>query len=216
MRALRWLTEAAIALSIYIAIGSSTAQAHPHVWIDLRSTVVLDDAGRITAIEQQWLFDPLYTVFATDELTTKTSKPAEALRALAAQNLRELHSYDYFTVVRVGNAKATFGKVSEFSSELRHGRLWMHFVVPLATPVDPKSQRVEFAVYDPSYYIEILHLQDDAIAFRGGRSGDCHGHVVPPNPPTEAIYLAAAMDRGATPDTTLGKLFAERVKITCR
>ena len=42
MRALRWLTEAAIALSIYIAIGSSTAQAHPHVWIDLRSTVVLD------------------------------------------------------------------------------------------------------------------------------------------------------------------------------
>ena len=83
-----------------------TAQAHPHVWIDLRSTVVLDDAGRITAIEQQWLFDPLYTVFATDELTTKTSKPAEALRALAAQNLRELHSYDYFTVVRVGNAKA--------------------------------------------------------------------------------------------------------------
>ena len=63
----RWLTEAAIALSIYIAIGSSTAQAHPHVWIDLTGTVVLDDAGRITAIEQQWLFDPLYTVFATDE-----------------------------------------------------------------------------------------------------------------------------------------------------
>ena len=216
MRALRWLTEAAIALSIYIAIGSSTAQAHPHVWIDLRSTVVLDDAGRITAIEQQWLFDPLYTVFATDELTTKTSKPAEALRALAARNLRELHSLDYFTVVRVGNAKATFGKVSEFSSELRQGRLWMHFVVPLATPIDPTSQRVEFAVYDPSYYIEILHLQDDAIAFRGGRSGNCHGHVVPPNPSTEAVYLAAAMDRGATPDITLGKLFAERVEITCR
>ena len=75
MRALRELTEAVIAMSICIAIGSSTAQAHPHAWIDLRSTVVLDDAGRITAIEQQWLFDPLYTVFATDELTTKTSNP---------------------------------------------------------------------------------------------------------------------------------------------
>ena len=92
----------------------------------------------------------------------------------------------------------------------------MHFVVPLATPLILPVSASNSPYKDPSYYIEILHLQDDAIAFRGGRSGDCHGHVVPPNPSTEAVYLAAAMDRGATPDITLGKLFAERVEITCR
>ena len=35
--------------------------AHPHAWIDLRSRVVLDDGGRVRALELDWLFDDFYT-----------------------------------------------------------------------------------------------------------------------------------------------------------
>jgi len=210
------LMKALVAFMFFFAMGSAPARAHPHAWIDLRSTVVLDAAGRVTAIEQQWLFDPLYTVFATETLSGAAGTRAEALTALARSNLQNLRDYNYFTEVRAGGATVALGTVSEFESELREGRLWMRFVVPLATPVDPTAQALAFAVFDPTYYIEILHLQGDVVAFRGGEAGDCLGHIVPPKPTIEAVVLAQSMDRDATPDNTLGSVFAERVEVTCR
>lgn len=203
---------------LFVLAGASgvPAVAHPHTWIDLRSTVVLDAAGRVTAIEQQWLFDQFYTVFATEGLSGAAGTRAEALKALARSNLQNLRSYDYFTEVRSGGAKVALGTVSEFESELREGRLWMRFVVPLTTPVDPTERALEFAVFDPTYYIEILHLQGDVVAFRGAGIGGCFGRIVPPNPTTEAVLLVQAMDRDAMPDATLGSVFAERVEVTCR
>jgi len=199
-----------------VAAGSSPVRAHPHAWIDLRSTVVLDTAGRVTAIEQQWLFDQFYTIFATEELSGGAEIQTEALLALARTNLQNLRPYGYFTEVYVGGAKVALGTVSEFESELREGRLWMRFVVPLATPVDPKRQAFAFAVFDPTYYIEILHLQGDVVAFRGDSAAGCLGRIVPPKPTTEAVLLTRAMDRGAMPDATLGRAFAEQVEVKCR
>ena len=192
------------------------ALAHPHAWIDLRSTVVLDADGRVIAIEQEWLFDQFYTVFVTEELSGAAGTRAEALKALARSNLQNLRSYDYFTEVHAGGTKVPLGTVSEFESEMRQGRLWMRFVVPLATPVDPTRRSLAFAVFDPTYYIEILHLQGDVVDFRGAGTGGCFGRIVPPNPTTETVLLAQAMDRNATPDATLGSVFAERVEVTCR
>ena len=111
--------------------------------------------------------------------------------------------------------KLNLDTVVEYESELRNGRLWMRFVVPFSQPVDATASRLSYAVYDPTYYIEILHLKDDVIAFRGPAGGRCSGTVVPPNPTTETVMLAQALDRNAKPDNALGRLFAERVKVTC-
>lgn len=215
MQAFYLLAKTLIVLSFCFVADPSPARAHPHVWIDLRSVVVLDEAGRVTAIEQQWSFDPLYSVFATDGLDTGTSTQVETLRGLAKKNLQELRAYDYFTKVLVGGKKAALGTVREFESEMRDGRLWMRFLVPLEAPVDPTRRKVAFTVFDPTYYIEILHLRDDVIAFRGNETRGCYGQIVQPSPTTEAIMLARAMDRDATPYATLGEVFAERVDITC-
>ncbi len=213
---LRGLTKALLALMVCFAAGSSPARAHPHAWIDLRSTVVLDAAGRVTAIEQQWLFDQFYTVFITEELSGAAGTRAEALTALTRSNLQNLRAHNYFTEVRVAGAKVALGTVSEFEGELREGRLWMRFVVPLATPVDPTERALAFAVFDPTSCIEILHLQGDVVSFRGVKADDRSGRIVPLNPTTEAVLLAQAMDRNATPDATLGSIFAERVEVRCR
>ena len=42
--------------------------AHPHAWIDLRTSVVRDATGRIIAIEQEWLLDPLYSTVLVEDL----------------------------------------------------------------------------------------------------------------------------------------------------
>ena len=164
------VTRSLLAPMLYFAACASPAWAHPHAWIDLRSTVVLDSAGRVTAIEQEWLIDQFYTIFLTEELSGALGTRAEALAALSRSHLQNLRAYDYFTEVRAGGAKISLRTVSEFESELREGRLWMRFVVPLATTVDPARQAFTFAVFDPTYYIEILHSEGDEVAFRGAEN----------------------------------------------
>lgn len=212
----RW-KDALLAL-LFLAFGAiaSPAAAHPHAWIDLRSTVILDEEGRVVGIEQEWLFDEFYTAFALEDLGADDNALNERLRELASANLTNLQPYDYFTEVRAGEGKVRLGTVAEFETELRAGRLWLRFVLPLESPVDPRTNELSFAIFDPTYYIEMLHLEDDVIAFRGGASTECTGRIIPPDPPAEAVMLAAALDQNMEADETLGALFAETVVIACR
>jgi len=141
---------------------------------------VLDAAGRVTAIEQQWLFDEFYTVVALDGLKTPADDKDPRLVELARVNLENLRPYGYFTEVRADGAKVTLGTVKEFETALRSGRLWLRFIVPLDRPLDPRKDLVNFSVFDPAYYIEILHLKDDVIAFQGTAANACYGRIMPP------------------------------------
>lgn len=198
------------ALLVAQSIMAPPTHAHPHAWIDLRSTVVLDDKGQAVALEQEWLFDDFYTAVAT-EVSGSTD-----WNGLAAENLRSLRAHDYFTEVTADGKKVPLGTVSKFSSELRNGRLWMRFQVPLEEPVNPSKTEFSYSVFDPSYYIEILHKKGDLVAFAGNASKGCYGQIVAPTPSADMVMLAQALDRNAKAGDGLGRVFAERVDISCQ
>ncbi|MEM7428252.1 MAG: DUF1007 family protein [Pseudomonadota bacterium] len=199
-----------LGLLLLQVVFAAPASAHPHAWIDLRSTVVLDDQGRAVALEQEWLFDDFYTVVATQ------ASGGTDWTALAAENLKSLRAHDYFTEVKADERKISLGTVGEFSSELRNGRLWMRFLVPFAEAVDPTRVKFSYSIFDPSYYIEILHMKGDLVAFAGRTSSGCSGQIVAPTPSTDMVMLAQALDRNAKADNALGRVFAERVNVSCR
>lgn len=204
-----------VALLLLQIGGTSPTIAHPHAWIDLRSTVVLNEKGQAVALEQEWLFDDFYTAVATEASGGSNEKSTDWTQ-LAKENLESLRAYDYFTEVRAGEKKMALVTVTDYASEVRGGRLWMRFVVPFAEPIDPMAQRFSYSVFDPTYYIEILHLKGDVVAFRGKPSGRCAGAIVSPKPTTEMVLLAQALDKNAKSDDTLGQMFAERVDVSCR
>lgn len=176
----------------------------------------MDQQGRVVGIEQEWLFDDFYTLFIIEGANRDGVDQKKALAELARTNLENLRAYDYFTEARFDGRNLNFNNVEEFESELRGGRLWMRFVVPLSRAVDASAASFSFAVYDPTYYVEILHLKDDIVAFRGSSANRCAGQIVSPKPTTEAILLAQAVDQDVTPDNTLGRIFAEQVYVSCR
>ena len=51
-----------------MAALSLPAAAHPHVWIEMRSDVVFNGEGKITAVNVEWTFDDNYTQMALDGL----------------------------------------------------------------------------------------------------------------------------------------------------
>ena len=178
--------------------------------------MILDGEGRAVAIEQHWLFDEFYTLFVLEGLKPSRDDRASQLTNLARTNLENLRPYGYFTEVRSGSHKVKTGIVTEFDMELRDGRLWLRFVLPFDRPLDPKTDHLVFSIFDPTYYIEMLHLKDDIVTFRGTGAQACSGRVIAPNPTTEAVMLAAALDKDAKATDTLGALFAETVEVECR
>jgi ABC-type uncharacterized transport system substrate-binding protein len=205
-----------LALVLATVSGVLPAAAHPHAWIDLRSTVIVRADGHITALAEEWLFDRLYTLLATQGLDEEPRARLNALTELARTNLSKLQPYGYFIHARADEAKVDFAPVTEFETAVRHERLWLRFVVPLVTPVDPKRQMFVFSVFDPSYFIEMQHVKDEPIMFRGDGSNACRGDIQTPQPTAAALALASALDRNAKAPESFGELFAEKVIVTCR
>jgi ABC-type uncharacterized transport system substrate-binding protein len=189
--------------------------AHPHAWIDLRSRVLLDDAGRVKAFEFAWLFDDYYTVLVAEELGLGGTPSKEYLDEIASRNLTNLREYDYFTAVTHAGERQAIADVTTYETEVHDGRLWMRFEVPLEEPIDPRAGEVTFSVYDPTYWIEILHLEAEPILFSGHDAESCIGEIIQPNPTIEQVTLANALDKDETAGEGLGELFAETVKVSC-
>lgn len=204
-----------LVLAILVVVGAVSAHAHPHAWIDLRSKVLLDDDGKIRALQLDWFFDDYYTVAIADEIDVADQVPDSFWTEVTAKNLANLAEYDYFTVVEADGAPVALGEVSRYEGGLRDSRMWMRFEVPLAEPIDPRSKAVTFSVYDPTYYIEIVHVEGDVVTF-DGRGGDrCLAEIVQPNPTLEQVSLAAALDKDESAGDELGELFAETVVLRC-
>lgn len=200
------------AMALYAATCTAAA-AHPHAWIDVRTTIILN-GDRMQAIEEEWLFDEFHTVFALSAVKGRTDKAS--LLDLARRNLANLKPYGYFTEVTVNGSRAETGTVETFDSAMRGKRLWLRFVLPVALPPSLKSKPVLVSIYDPTYYIEMLHQEGEPIYFRGDNSDKCLGNIRPPKPTMREIARASALDRSATADTSLGRVFAQKVILTCK
>lgn len=194
------------------------AEAHPHAWIDLQTHVVLDDSGRIEALDLSWLFDEWYTAIISEEFDGAGMASPTILKDLGRQNLENLRDYEYFTEVSADGEPVTLDTVTDYETDMVDDRLRMRFTVPLETPIDPGTAKVAVRVFDPSYYIEIVYVEEekDQVRFSGKGAEGCTAKVTQPNPSFEAVSLASALDQNQSGGNDLGKLFAETLEIHCR
>ena len=82
-------------------------------------------------------------------------------------------------------------------------------------PLDPTVSPVDYMVFDPTYYIEMLHAEGGGAIQLSGAGADCKYVLTPPNPDPNAVGLAASLDKTQSAGNELGQLFAERVTIRC-
>jgi len=219
MRTIRLLASLLPILAAIAAIvaASPPAAAHPHAWIDVKVKALFDKKGHLYGLEETWIFDPLYTAFALHGPDRRKNKPPSQadIDALSKENLRNIKDYDYLTKVESGGVKAAFAGTRDLSSIYENKRLRMTFTLLLATPLDPTVTPVDYMVFDPTYYIEMLHAENDGAIQLSGAGKDCTYRLTPPNPNPDAVGLAAALDRNQSGGNGLGRLFAERVTIRC-
>ena len=199
------------------------AQAHPHVWIEMQSTVVFTEDGLIKGVDLEWTFDDGYTQMALDGLDVDGDgiySQAE-LAPLTKENIASLQDYEFFTVMRVGGEQQKIGAVTDFGQIWSNNKLKLHLQVPLAKPIDPKTQEFVLKVYDPEFFIAIDYVKDDPVDVVGKMPESCK-LVVKPVPTDAELDQTRTMlsTKGADwkPETAedFGAMFAQAVSIACK
>jgi ABC-type uncharacterized transport system substrate-binding protein len=166
-----------VAMSIAVLIAgwltqTGVAHAHPHVYVTAKAEVVFDK-GAVAAVQNHWTFDEYYTAMAVEGLDTNKDGiySREELADLAKVNMDGLKEFDYFTFAKLGENTLKFGAPQDAWLEHKNGELTLHFRLPLATPLDRAASGVNFALYDPSYFIAFDLAKGDAIGLSGAPEG---------------------------------------------
>ncbi|MFB9146028.1 DUF1007 family protein [Halomonas alkalicola] len=211
---------AAVALLCFAMSG--LAHAHPHGWIDLRMRLVVDDEGRLTGLHQSWRMDPFYSLVVLEELGQAGGDDGleAALDQLGSEIRDNLVPYGYYTELYAGDQKQAFDAVNDYTVLERGGRVEFIFLLPLAEPQPLAGQTLRYQVFDPTYYIEMVHEEEERVpaedALLVGGELACETLIHQPSPDPELVMRAAMLDVTDEAEPGLGRHFAETGEVTCR
>jgi ABC-type uncharacterized transport system substrate-binding protein len=204
----------AVALALVVWLAPSAAQAHPHVWVVMKSELSYAPDGTITGVRHAWTFDDMFSTFATQGLEQKTKGvfTREELAPLAKVNIESLKEFDYFTFAKAGDSKVTFAAPKDYWLELKNNELTLHFTLPLQKSVKAKSFAVE--VYDPSYYVDFAFAEKAAVTLVGAPPA-CKLSTVKldDSPPTQP--MSEAFFNNLTASKSWGAQYANRIVVNC-
>jgi ABC-type uncharacterized transport system substrate-binding protein len=203
--------------ALVLLIGAD-AQAHPHVWVTMKSQIVYGADGAATGVRHAWTFDDMFSTFATQGLESKEKGKftREELAPLAQVNVESLKDFDYFTVARANGKKADLKAPVEYYLEFTGGLLTLHFTLPLASPVKAKSLEVEMA--DPTWFVDFSFAEKEPVKLVGApaecrisfaRPGDAGAAAAPKGQPGEAFF------NNLDPSANYGAQFANKIAVKC-
>jgi ABC-type uncharacterized transport system substrate-binding protein len=215
--------RAALSSTLALLCSISAADAHPHVFIEMTSAVVFNTEGKLKAINVNWVFDANYSEFATADLDVNNDGvlTPEELHPLAKDNIDALKEWSYFVYGRLDDEKLKWADVTEYRQTMRKdGRLEMHFVVPFAKPIDPRTEKFLYRIYDPTFYIAIDFIEKHPVSVVGSKPPACRVEVGPiPDPSQTADTKSMLASKGTdwAPDggEDFGIMFAQPVAVRC-
>lgn len=169
-----------IAFVLGFASTPLTALAHPHVWVIVKSEVLFDADKRIIGVRHQWEFDEAYSVFAVQGLDTNGDGvyDAKELEPLAKVNIESLVEFDHFTEVKSGGKAIARKEPVDYRAEFKDGVVTLHFTLPLEKPIAAAAQDLQFAVYDPTFYVSFSLAEKAPVRLASGSKG-CTSKLAP-------------------------------------
>lgn len=200
---------------------SPIASAHPHGWVDLSVRVITNEDGVVSGLHQTWRMDPFYSLVVFEELQqVPGSSLEEGLDQLGTEMRDNLSTHHYLSEVRINDELQSFGEVTEYTALERDGRLTFMFILPLETPQSLVDQVLTYQVFDPTYYIEVVHDEennqpsDQALILNGEPA--CELSIIAADPDPEQVMQAAMLGEDESGEPGLGRYFAETGRVDCR
>ncbi len=206
------------ALATGLALSAS-ANAHPHVFAEARLDVVVGGDKNVKALRHLWRFDDLFssTVLVefdqNGDLKLDDSELAEVSRTV----FESLADYNYFQLVSVDGKDVTMNAPAQLMANYENDQLIILFESEPKEPLKLKG-KVDFGVYDPTFYTAIDFTEDANMAVDNLPS-DCARSVIRPDPDEAIAQNQANLTDAFFNDpagTDLSKIFATRLELNCQ
>lgn len=202
-----------------LLISTLPARVHPHVFAEARLDVVVNPDQTVKSLRHLWRFDDLFssTVLMEFDKNSDLKLDDAELKEVADTVHASLAEYGYFQIVTVDGKDVEMTAPARLMANFDHDQLIILFE---SEPKEPLklSGKVDFGVYDPTFYTAIDFVEDDNMAVSGMPS-TCTRAVIRPDP-DEALAqnqskLTDAFFKDPT-GTDMSKIFATRLELNCQ
>lgn len=210
------------AVMAVLCASALPALAHPHIWIDTKVEVILDEADRAVALRIDWTYDEFYSLSLMadrgldPELDGKLT-PEEAA-ALQGFDMNWDAGFPGDTYALLGEAELALSRPEETGAAWDGLRLTSTHLRRFDAPVEIGAGPLLVQVYDPGFYTAYAIAFDPVLT---GGSGACTAQVwVPDRDAADEALLAALAEFSADVDIeaefpAIGKEYAEEVRVSC-
>lgn len=169
MRAVGYV--AALALVLFAALALPV-EAHPHIFIDAKATIVFDDHGYLKAIRNAWTFDEAFSVWQTQGLDTNGDHiiSSAEMQDLADDNLKGLAEYGFYTSAGEGKEALDFVSNNDAKFVYQNQRSTLTFSISPAQPYRVRD-KLELSIADPEYYVAISFNKPSDVTLENAPKG---------------------------------------------
>ncbi|MBL8578238.1 MAG: DUF1007 family protein [Mesorhizobium sp.] len=194
------------------------AHVHPHVFAEARLDVIVNPDGTVRSLRHLWRFDDLFssTVLVEFDGNGDLKLDDTELQEVSQTVYDSLADFNYFQMVTVNGKDVTMKPPPLLMANIENDQLIIMFESEPKEPLLLKG-KVDFGVYDPTFYTAIEYTDDQNMAVNGMPSG-CTRSVIRPDPDEAIAQNQASLTEDFFTDPTgtdLSKIFATRLELTC-
>jgi ABC-type uncharacterized transport system substrate-binding protein len=200
---------------------ASTAPAlvHPHVFAEARLDVMLNPDRSVKSLRHLWRFDDVFssTVMMEFDKNSDLKLDDAELQEVANTVYSSLGEYGYFQVVTADGKDVAMKPPAQLMANYENDQLIILFESEPKNPLK-LTGKVDFGVYDPTFYTAIDFTEDEHMAVDGMPS-DCTRAVIRPDPDDAIAQNQASLTDAFFNDpagTNLSKIFATKLELTCK
>lgn len=217
---MRFMRHAAIVATASAGLLGSAAPArvHPHVFAEARLDVVVDPDRTVKSLRHLWRFDDLFssTVLMEFDQNSDLKLDAGELQEVANTVFQSLAEFDYFQIVTADGKDVAMQPPPGLMANFEDNQLIILFE---SAPKEKLrlSGKLDFGIYDPTFYTAIDFLEDTNMAVDMLPS-DCSRTVVRPDPDEAIAQNQSKLTDAFFNDpagTDMSKIFATRLELDC-
>ncbi len=218
MQTARHIALTGLAALTLLVSAANPARVHPHVFAEARLDVVVGPDQTLQALQHVWRFDDLFssTVLVEFDANKDLKLDDEELEEVGKVVHASLAEFNYFQFVTRDGKDMKMKAPDRLIAMMEDQQLIILFESTPEAPV-PLSGKLQFGVYDPTFYTAIDFVDDNALVVET-LPASCKRAVVRPDPDEAIAANQSTLTDAFFNDpsgTDFSKIFATRLELTC-
>ena len=215
---MRFSGRTAIVAGALLLASAGPASVHPHVFAEARLDVVVNADETVKSLRHLWRFDDMFssTVLMEFDKNADLKLDDKELKDVADTVYASLGEFNYFQIVTSSGKDVPMKPPAELMAAFEDNQLIILF------ESEPKEAlklagKVDFGIYDPTFYTAIDFTEDDHMAV-DGLPGACARTVIRPDPDEAIAQNQSTLTEAFFNDPTgtdMSKIFATKLELTC-